>query len=332
VTLRIGQPGMLTTVQDLGRTGHQRFGVPVSGAMDPLAHRVANLLVGNEDAAAALEITLLGPTIVFDEDMLIALAGADLGGVVGDRRIAPWHAAAVPAGSTLRFAGAARGCRAYLAVAGGIDVPTLLGSRSTYIRAALGGLNGGPLRRDDVLSCGVASALARRIVGALEPAGRDIVVAGWGAGPSLRPSYGDTPVVRLLDGTHTGALTPASRERLYGDDFRVSPQSDRMGYRLEGPTLDLSHPLELLSEGVAFGTMQLPPAGSPIVLMADRQTTGGYPRVGEVVAVDLPLLAQLRPGDRVRFRRCSLDEAHTLYLAREHELAQLRRAITLRHS
>jgi antagonist of KipI len=145
------------------------------------------------------------------------------------------------------------------------------------------------------------------------------------------PRYSAEPIVRLIAGTHAGYLTPASREQLFGEAFRISPQSDRMGYRLAGPALALTEPLELLSEGTTCGTMQLPPGGAPIVLMADAQTTGGYPRIGDVATVDLPLLAQLRPGDHVRFRRCSLDEAHAAYLLREHELSQARGAITLLH-
>jgi len=326
------QPGMLTAVQDLGRWGHQRFGVPVSGPMDLWALRVANLLVGNSEGDAALEITLLGPSVSFDESVLIAFAGADLGAFAGELRLPVWHPVWVPAGSTLTFHGGRHGCRTYLAVAGGIAVPPLLGSRSTYARAGIGGHEGRSLRRGDALPVGPPSALAQRVIDTLARADGGPAVAHWGAGPSLRPPYSEAPMVRLLAGTHTGLLTPIGRERLFGDEFRLSSQSDRMGYRLEGPILELTRPVELLSEGVSFGTMQLPPGGSPIVLMADRQTTGGYPRVGEVASVDLPLLAQLRPGDRVRFRRCSLAEAQTIYLAREQELARARGAITLLHA
>jgi antagonist of KipI len=148
----------------------------------------------------------------------------------------------------------------------------------------------------------------------------------------MRPRYSAAPVVRLLEGAHAHLLRQSSRDELYRTEFRVSSQSDRMGYRLEGPALELKEPVELLSEGVAFGTVQLPPGGSPIILMADRQTTGGYPRIGEVASVDLPLVAQLKPGDHLRFRRASLDEAQALYLAREWEIGQARRAISLLNS
>jgi antagonist of KipI len=329
VTFRVLQSGLFTTVQDLGREGHQRDGIPVSGAMDRWALRVANLLVGNDEGAAALEITLVGPSLTFDAPALIALTGADLGAVVGDVPVSLWHPLWVPAGASLGFRGGAPGCRTYLAVAGGIDVPSVLGSRSTYVRAGIGGHMGRALRRGDALGWGAPPTLAEHIMAGVHHTDRRAAPARWGAAPSLRPRYSDTPVVRLLPGTHADLLTDASAEALHGSPFRIAPQSDRMGFRLEGTPLELREPVELLSEGVTFGTVQLPPGGQPIVLMADRQTTGGYPRIGEVASVDLPLIAQLRPGDRVHFRRCSLEEAQVEYLAHERELDQARRAISL---
>ena len=327
----IFRAGFLTTVQDLGRVGSREFGVSVGGALDHQALRVANLLVGNDEGAAGLEITLTGPMIRFETDALVALAGADLGAIVDGKRLPTWRSAWVPGGATLAFDAPRAGCRAYLAIAGGVAVPPVLGSRSTFVRAGLGGLDGRALRRDDVLSCGEPSELATCIAASLRREDGRVAVASWGVGPSLRPAYSGAPVVRLVPGAHEQALSPTARDRLYDTEFRISSQSDRMGYRLEGPTLELAAPLELLSEPVAFGTVQLPPGGSPIILMADRQTTGGYPRIGEVATVDLPLLAQLRPGDRVRFRAISLEEAQRLYLVREQEIAQARQAIGLRH-
>jgi antagonist of KipI len=331
VSLRVRQPGLLTTVQDLGRVGHQRDGVPVSGAMDPLALRVANLLVGNDERDAALEITLTGPTIVFEGDALVAITGADLSATLDDARLPAWRAIRVPSGATLAFGAVRVGCRAYLAVAGGIDVPPVLGSRSTYVRAGFGGVDGRALRRGDVVSSGAPSALAERIAVSLTHADGRAGVARWSVGAKLRPAYADEAVVRLIAGAHAAALTDASRAALHQATFRVSSRSDRMGYRLEGPSLELAEPLELLSEPVAFGTVQLPPGGCPIVLMADRQTTGGYPRIGEVATIDLPLLAQLKPGDRVRFAPISLEEAQALYVEREREIAGVRQSIVLRY-
>jgi antagonist of KipI len=329
--LRVAEAGLLTTVQDLGRHGYQRDGVPVSGAMDPFALRVANLLVGNDPGAAGLEATLSGPVLEFAEEALIALAGADPGALLDGVVVPPWRPVRVPAGSTLALGAARRGCRAYLAVAGGIDVPRVLGSRSTFVRAALGGHRGRELRRGNELPVGSPAPLARRIAADLGRGGAGPAIARWGAGPSWRPAYSDRAMARLLPGTHADALTPDAREALFRAEFRVSPRSDRTGYRLEGPRLELAAPLEILSEAVAFGTLQLPPDGEPIVLMADRQTTGGYPRIGEVASVDLPLLAQLRPGDRVSFRPCSLPDAQALLLARERDLARFRLAIEMQY-
>ena len=333
MSCRVLHPGVLTTVQDRGRAGHQRQGIPVSGAMDELSLRVANLLVGNDEGAAALELTLMGPTLRFDEQTLIAFGGADIGASVDGTRIPPWRAVCIAAGAIVTMDAAVRGCRAYLAVAGGIEVPPVLGSRATYLRAALGGVEGRALRRGDVLAFGAAPELSHRIAAAtLEGAAAGkVALARWSTAPTLIPFFASGRPVRLLESEHTTMLTAQSVERLWAAEFRIGAQSDRMGYRLEGPNLELTEPVEILSEAVAFGTVQLPPGGNPIVLMADRQTTGGYPRVGEVASIDLPLVAQLKPGDRLRFRPVSLVEAQRLYLAREDDIAQVRMAIALRH-
>jgi antagonist of KipI len=189
------------------------------------------------------------------------------------------------------------------------------------------------MRRGDLLAIGNPSELSRRIaadVVASRGGGR-AAIARWSASPALIPLYTSTAVIRVLEGAHGPLLTSESAQRFWSSEFRVGPQSDRMGYRLEGSTLELTTPTELLSEGVVFGTVQLPPGGNPIILMADRQTTGGYPRIGEVASVDLPLLAQLKPGERLRFRPISLDEAQRLYLAREDNMRQVRAAIALHH-
>jgi antagonist of KipI len=324
---------MFATVQDGGRRGHQREGIPVAGPMDELSLRVGNLLVGNDEDAAALELTLVGPTVRFDENALIALSGADLGISAHGTPLPLWRPVCVPAGTTVSATSAVRGCRGYLAVAGGFDVPPVLGSRSTYVRAALGGLEGRALRRGDELPVGKSSELSRRIAAAVQ-AGRmndRVPIAKWGLSAALIPFYSSSAVIRVVEGEHARLLTSESRDRFWSGEFRVGAQSDRMGYRLEGVAIELSEPTELLSEAVVFGTVQLPPGGNPIVLMADRQTTGGYPRIGEVASVDLPLLAQLKPGDRLRFRPVSLDEAQRLYLARESNIRQARAAIALHH-
>ncbi len=331
MTLRIITGGLQTTVQDLGRIGRQRTGIPVCGAMDPFAHRVANMLVGNDDTAATLEASLLGPAIAFDEPTVIALAGGDLSATINGNDVAPWHAMAVLAGATLRFGEARAGCRTYIAVAGGLELAPVFDSRSTYLRAQFGGLEGRALRSGDILNPGSPSRMAQKISASLRESGQTSV-GRWTIASSVRPAYNDDPIVRVIPGEHHDLLDDASRERLVSSTFRVSSNSDRMGYRLGGVELMLREPTELLSEGVAFGTIQLPPGGEPIVLMADHQTTGGYPRIAEVASVDLPLIAQLKPGDRLRFRLVSVEKAQQAYLALEHDLALARVAIELRHS
>lgn len=318
MSITVERAGPLTTVQDLGRPGHQHEGVPVGGAMDDVALRLANLLAGNAPDAAALEATLAAPTLRFARETRVALAGADMGWTIDGRAVAGWRSATVPAGGVLMGTMARSGCRAYIAVAGGIDVAPVLGSRATLVAAGLGGAGGRALRAGDVLATGDAE----RAGGAQASGARSV-------SPSARPAYGS--VVRLVAGPRLDALTPASRARFLGEPLGVSAQSDRMGVRLElgGEPLALRDRQELLTAGVTMGTVQLPPGGAPIILMADRQTTGGYPRLGEVATVDLPLVAQLKPGDRVRFAVLSLAEAQRLYLARERELALLARVLAV---
>jgi antagonist of KipI len=333
VAVHVVRSGLHTTVQDLGRPGHQHEGVPVCGAMDAAALRVANLLVGNPEGTAGLEVTLLGPTLELSGDVLLSVTGADLSASLDERPLAPGRTVHARAGSQLTFGARVAGCRAYVGFAGGIAVPPVLGSRSTYLAGRLGGLRGRALVSGDELPLGEPGARSRALAVAIGPGH----VAPWWPVP-LRVampagSAGEDAVeVRALRGRHFEALAPAARDALLSgaaEWFTVSAASDRMGYRLEGPALALQDPLEMISEGVAFGTVQLPPGGALIVLMADRQTTGGYPRLLEVASVDREVLAQARPGARVRFREISLAEARRLYIARERELVRLANAVAL---
>lgn len=311
MTIAVLRPGQLTTIQDLGRLGHQHEGVPESGAMDRHAARLVNMLVGNDEDAALLEATLTGPSLRFGRAAVVALGGADFDATLDGEAIASWKAFPVCAGSTLELRAARQGCRGYIAVAGGIDVPIVLGSRSTCLVASFGGHEGRALRSGDELAIGAARA---------EPQRRALAA-------SLRPVYGST--VRLVAGEHLSLLDDRSRAALFESTFTVSARSDRMGYRLEGATLALRAPVELLSAGVPLGAVQLPPGGAPIILMADHQTTGGYSIVGHVASVDLDSVAQLRPGDEIAFGEISLDEAQRLYLGRERNLDALRRTLNL---
>ncbi len=333
--LSILRPGLLTTVQDLGRPGYQHQGVVLSGAMDTLALRVANLLVGNAEGAAGLEITLLGPVIRFEADFLIALTGADLLPTLGGQP-APMHRpVAVRAGTVLAFGAARTGCRAYLAVAGGLAVPPVLGSRSTYLRAGLGGWHGRALQAGDELPVGKPTTAGRQLWQAIVTAAftTGLSATGWVAArwtpalPALCPPPRPMPVVRAVRGPEYGQFDEASQLAFWRELFTITPTADRMGYRLQGPGLQRKTNTELLSSAVTFGTVQVPPGGQSIVLLADAQTTGGYPRLAQVISADFGALAQARPGQALRFQEVSLAEAQALYLAQERRLRALRRGI-----
>ena len=325
MSITVRQPGLQTTVQDLGRLTAQPLGVPVGGAMDEQAHRIANLLVGNAVDAAALECALGNVALQFDAVALVALAGRDITASLDGAPVPPWRAVRVRAGALLALHD---GCRTTIAVSGGIDVPLVLHSRGTALRAGFGGFRGRALQKLDLLTTGQPSRRTQRIMAELDAQAR--TSASWSLSRSLRPRYGATPTVRFIAGPEHALLTDASRNALQTDSFRLAPESDRMGFRFRGPSLSLAVTRDMLSSGVTAGTIQLPPGGDPIILMADRQTTGGYPRLGEVIAVDLPLVAQLRPGESLRFASVSLHDAHALYRLRETDLATATRALRLR--
>lgn len=311
--LEVMDGGLLTTVQDLGRTGCQRYGVPVAGAADAAALRAANLLVGNDPGAAALECTVTGPTLNVLRSVAVSICGADLGAVLNRGDLGLWS---VPpnssflarAGNVLSFDGRSAGCRAYLAVAGGLGVPKLLGSRSTYLASALGGYQGRPLRRGDILT---ALATQKKAT-----PGRRWPVALFSESKPTR--------LRIVFGLQEEAFTKKAKETFLASEYVVAPSSDRMGCRLEGPRLRHCGPSEITTDGMVLGAVQVPPDGQPIAMLADRATTGGYPKIGTIIGADIPRLAQLVPGDPLRFEAVDLDEARKALFAarREEEKAQ----------
>lgn len=332
MTVLVEEAGLLTTIQDAGRYGYRGVGVALSGAVDRFALRAANLLVGNAPGAAALELTLTGPALRFERDTLVALCGADMDARADGEPLPGWRPALVRGGALLRLGPARAGMRAYLAAAGGFAVPEALGSRSTHVRAGLGGVAGRPLQAGDRLQLGPAAphaaAFAARLAAAA-PQGA-LAPARWALAPSARPAYAAHPVVRAVRGREAEAFEARSLERFFAAPYRITPQSDRMGCRLDGERLALTEPLEMVSEAVAPGTVQVPPDGRPIVLLADAQTTGGYPRIAQVTAADLPLFVQARPGAEVAFREISLAEAQALALLQELELRRLGAAAAAR--
>ena len=332
MSLSILKPGLLTTVQDLGRFGYQQDGIIVSGAMDAMALRVANLLVGNKENAAGLETTLLGPRIRFETDQLLALTGAHLSATLNGQPVGRNRPVWAKAGTELAFGPAVAGSRAYLAVAGGVAVPPVLGSRSTYLRAGFGGYEGRALRTGDQLPTGQISSAGRQLMQRLSrsPHPTGWAQAPWTPGPDHCPQPARHPVIRAVRGPEYEDFSPVSRQDFWHEPFAVTAEADRMGYRLQGPQLQQLTETELLSSAVAFGTVQVPAGGQPIVLMADHQTTGGYPRLAQVISADFPALAQVRPGQDIRFQEVSLAEAQALYLAQEARLRALRRTVALR--
>jgi len=294
--VEVVEPGVLTTVQDAGRAGYRRVGVSAAGPMDARAHVVANVAVGNPPGAAALECTMTGPTLAFLAPLRFAVAGADLGAVLERADLGTWPVppgASVLArpGNVLRFTGRRSGCRTYVALQGGIDVPAVLGSRATELQSFFGGLAGRPLKIGDPI--------------AVFPS------AGEGRAGRERPPerHATAAAVRVVLGPQAGHFAPETIERFLASPWRVSPKSDRVGCRLEGEPLRHAGPSEILSEGMVPGSIQVPPDGRPIVMTADGPTTGGYPKIATVLSADLPLLAQLVPGEgELRFEAVSVED------------------------
>lgn len=303
--LLVEAPGFLTTVQDLGRPGYAASGVSASGAADPVALTIGNRLVGNEARAAALEMTIVGGAFRFEDDGVVALTGADPGARLGDRPAAPWRAVTVRAGETLTCTALRGGARAYLCIRGGISVPLVLGSASTHLLTALGGFAGRALRAGDRVPLGTAGTRAP-VRDPIDPS----EIPGYRPGDPFRVTPG--PQASWFDGHATSIL--------YDSEWRVAEACDRMGIRLEGGRIHMIGPRELVTEGVALGAIQVPPAGAPIVLFVEHQTTGGYPKIANVIAADLARLGTLRPRDSLRFAPVSLTEARALLRAQQEAL------------
>lgn len=331
MSIHVLAPGLLTTLQDDGRRGWRHLGIGCAGALDAFSHAVANRLVGNADAPA-LEITLAGPRLRFDRAARIAICGAEIDAHADGSGLPGWRRIDLPAGSTLVFGGCRRGARAYLAIAGGFAAPRALGSASTDLRGGFGGLHGHALVAGDVLSA--AGAAASRNPHRARSAADAPAIARWWIDPAPDIDFTRLAVVRVLPGRD--ATKPA--DALFSREWRVAPASDRQGLRLQCPSrtgpgsdaLSLAVPREAVSEPVAPGTIQLPSDGGPIVLLADAQTHGGYPRIGHAIRADRPRLAQLRPGDALRFMPCTAAQARALACEQRQRLARIGYAIERR--
>jgi antagonist of KipI len=300
-SLFVESPGLLTTVQDLGRPGFGPLGVSPSGAADPVAVRLGNMLVGNEPGAAALEMTLLGGSFVFPQGALIALTGANFGATLNGQCAEMGTPLALPPGTKLTLGPTKDFARCYLAIAGGILVKPFLGSASTHLLSGLGGFEGRALRKGDVLSFGAPQQKIHK---------RKLSESAW---HSLQPRG----VLRVTDGPQNEQFPEESRQAFFRTTFRVSEESDRLGLRLESATVSANGAGEMITEGVSLGAVQITPSGQPIILFVEQQTTGGYPKIANVIGADLHRLGQLRPRAEIRFERTSLPVARALWIEQE---------------
>lgn len=315
--INIIKPGMMSSIQDQGRRGFQSLGVSTGGVMDPLAMKLANVMAGNPLDEAVIEMTMTGATFECGEPARIAFFGADMGAVLNGKQIHMGQPMELKKGDVLAFGYAQKGCRCYVAVQGGFDLEPVLGSQSTHLQAKFGGLKGRVLQKGDWLPFKrpLLSDHTRRI--------------RWSfyLSPALS-SYLGNRKIRFIPGKQYNWFTEEDRERFLNQSYQISADSNRIGYRLKGeqPLTGMERQ-ELITEGTAAGSIQVPPSGEPIILMADRQPTGGYPRIGEVISVDLPVLAQKKPGDWIRFEPVTLEEAQKLYLLQERELSALKKIV-----
>jgi biotin-dependent carboxylase-like uncharacterized protein len=311
--IRVVEPGMFTTVQDLGREGFGAAGVSPSGAADALSLRIGNLLLGNPEGAAGLEMTLLGGAFEFPEGGTIALAGSDFGATLEGAGVEIWTRVEMSPGQTLRVGPTRTGARCYLCVLGGIAVEMFLGSASTHVLSGLGGFKGRPLRKGDVLSIGEPSAAgSTRATGPtrakrLSTRGRNLIAA--------------RKVLRVTPGPQSDWFEEGAQQEFFGARYRVTEASNRLGLRLDGAAVPARGGAEMISEGVALGAVQIPEGGQPIILFVEQQTTGGYPKIANVISADFQCLGQLRPRDEVRFQVVTWDEARAALQEQEAVMA-----------
>lgn len=314
MSITILNPGLLTTVQDFGRIGYQQFGVPVSGVVDPRAMSIANILVDNPEDEAVLECTMLGPQIRFNAPNAIAITGGDLGPTIDNQPIPNYAAIRVEAGQVLRFAGLRSGCRAYIAFAGGLDIAPVMGSRSTYMKAKIGGVEGRKLQKDDVIKFRKPNPDLR---------GLNIRHISPEFVPRLEYK------LRVVLGPQDDMFTEHGIETFLSESYVVTPEFDRMGCRLDGEIVEhKGESGDIISDGIAFGAIQVPTAGKPIIMLSDRQTTGGYTKIANVISADFRILAQLKAGDRVRFAQVSVAAAQDALLTQRAALKTLRTAVS----
>lgn len=316
--IEIMKGGLMTTVQDAGRRGYQRFGMGVSGAVDVHSYHYANILVGNEKNEAVLEATMIGPSIRFQSDSVIAITGGDLSPSLDGKPCRMYQAVAVSAGSILSFGMMKSGCRAYIAFAGGLEIYPVMGSRSTYIKANLGGFEGRKLKDGDEIAFARSGAVPKNLEKRILPEELRFESVAAARGGSVREH-----TVRVLLGPQDDRFTAKGLETFLHSPYKVTDQFDRMGCRLTGPKIEHVTDGNIITDCIAFGAIQVPDSGEPIIMLSDRQTTGGYAKIASIINVDMPLIAQAKTGDTIRFVETDIDTAQDLFIAQNERYKHL---------
>lgn len=305
--MRIAKAGIVS-IQDMGRLGYQAFGMPTAGACDQYAYRIGNILVGNDGGEASLECMLMGPAIEFEEDTVFSVTGGDFNAMLNGRQVYNWHSYRARPGDILELGGAVRGAFCYISFSGGIDVEPVMGSRSTYVKGKIGGKDGRYLKEGDLLSTGAGNLCAY----GRQP--EDIYI----------PHYDRDVTVRVVMGPQDDCFSRAGVYTFLNSIYEVTQSADRMGYRLKGSVIEHSGKADIISDGIPLGAVQVPGDGQPIVMMADRQTTGGYTKIATVVTADIPKVAQARPGDLIHFKSISIKDAYWSYRHYEEQFEIIR--------
>lgn len=307
-SIKIINPGLLTTIQDNGRLYYQQYGIPMAGVMDNYSMQLANILLGNDRYEAVLEITYIGPTIQFNSNSVISITGADISPKINNENIKMYSTVYVNKGDILKFGEIKNGCRAYLSIKGGFNIPKIMGSKSTYLRGKIGGFKGRRLKAGDII-----------------PINDNTNYLGIRKIPNnLIPNYYNEYTARVIMGYQCSRFTKKGIDTFLNSKYIISNQCDRMGYRLNGNKIDHKNGADIISEGITLGTIQVSGEGKPIIMMADRQTTGGYTVIANVISIDIPYIAQLKAGDILRFERINIKEAHKLIKDTEEELIKIK--------
>ena len=307
---KVIKSGFFDTIQDLGRSGFQRYGMPVSGAMDSFALRIGNQLLGNKENAAGIEISTPSLSLEVLNQTIITITGADFNPTINDSPNPMWKVLKVRKGDIISFTQIKNGCRSYLLVAGGIDVPDVLGSKSTYVRGKIGGLEGRPLKKLDIINIGKQSEGLENITG------RKVSNINI-------PIYQEENEIKVILGPQDDYFTKDGLHTFLSSTYEITVNSDRMGYRLRGPKIDSENGVDIITDGIPLGSIQITKDGMPIVMLADRQTTGGYAKIATVISVDIDKFAQMKPGNKIKFTGINLEEAHKFLYEREMNISNM---------